>query len=390
VINAFLQLPPVVLALLKGLAVICVIFPIAGACSMAERKVSAWLQGRFGPNRVMVPWFEWIPFLGRGLQRLGVFNLLADGGKLLFKEDPLPGHVNKFYFMIAPAIAIVPAFTTVAVVPFGAYLDQAGQVVPLMLANVDVGVLAVFAIASLGIYSMILAGWASNSKYPFLGSVRASAQLVSYELSLTLSVLPVFLWINVPGTEGTLSLVRVVAFQSLPGFWGGTWFIFLMPVSAFVFLIALFAETNRLPFDMIESEADLVGGFHTEYGSFKWSLFFVAEYAHMTVGSGVFVLLFFGGWNPLPWLPIGTLFGWLGLVQSAGQFSYAIATTQGVLSIAIFLVKVLFMIFFFMWVRWTVPRFRYDQVMRIGWRRLLPLALVNVVVYALLIAMIQK
>jgi NADH-quinone oxidoreductase subunit H len=390
VINAFLQLPPVVLALLKGLAVICVIFPIAGACSMAERKVSAWLQGRFGPNRVMVPWFEWIPFLGRGLQRLGVFNLLADGGKLLFKEDPLPGHVNKFYFMIAPAIAIVPAFTTVAVVPFGAYLDQAGQVVPLMLANVDVGVLAVFAIASLGIYSMILAGWASNSKYPFLGSVRASAQLVSYELSLTLSVLPVFLWINAPGTEGTLSLVRVVAFQSLPGFWGGTWFIFLMPVSAFVFLIALFAETNRLPFDMIESEADLVGGFHTEYGSFKWSLFFVAEYAHMTVGSGVFVLLFFGGWNPLPWLPIGTLFGWLGLVQSAGQFSYAIATTQGVLSIAIFLVKVLFMIFFFMWVRWTVPRFRYDQVMRIGWRRLLPLALVNVVVYALLIAMIQK
>ena len=388
--NLFLQIPPVVLGLLKGLAVICVIFPIAGACSMAERKVSAWLQGRFGPNRVIVPWFEWIPFLGRGLQRLGVFNLLADGGKLLFKEDPLPGHVNKFYFMIAPAIAIIPAFTTVVVVPFGAYIDQAGQVVPLMLANVDVGLLAVFAIASLGIYSMILAGWASNSKYPFLGSVRASAQLVSYELSLTLSVLPVFLWVNAPGTGASLSLVRVVAFQSLPGFWGGTWFIFLMPVSAFVFLIALFAETNRLPFDMIESEADLVGGFHTEYGSFKWSLFFVAEYAHMTVGSGVFVLLFFGGWNPLPWLPIGTFFGWLGLVQSAGQFSYAIAITQGVLSIAIFLAKVLFMIFFFMWVRWTVPRFRYDQVMRIGWRRLLPLALANVVVYAIMIALLQE
>jgi NADH-quinone oxidoreductase subunit H len=388
--NLFLQIPPVVLGLLKGLAVICVIFPIAGACSMAERKVSAWLQGRFGPNRVIVPWFEWIPFLGRGLQRLGVFNLLADGGKLLFKEDPLPGHVNKFYFMIAPAIAIIPAFTTVVVVPFGAYIDQAGQVVPLMLANVDVGLLAVFAIASLGIYSMILAGWASNSKYPFLGSVRASAQLVSYELSLTLSVLPVFLWVNAPGTGASLSLVRVVAFQSLPGFWGGTWFIFLMPVSAFVFLIALFAETNRLPFDMIESEADLVGGFHTEYGSFKWSLFFVAEYAHMTVGSGVFVLLFFGGWNPLPWLPIGTFFGWLGLVQSAGQFSYAIAITQGVLSIAIFLAKVLFMIFFFMWVRWTVPRFRYDQVMRIGWRRLLPLAIANVVVYAIVIALLQR
>jgi NADH-quinone oxidoreductase subunit H len=389
-IDFLTNLPPVVLGLLKGLAVICVIFPIAGVCSMAERKVSAWLQGRYGPNRVIVPWFAWMPFVGRGLQRLGVFNLLADGGKLLFKQDPLPGHVNKFYFMIAPAVAIIPAFTTVVVVPFGAYFDQAGQVVPLMLANVDVGLLAVFAIASLGIYSMILAGWASNSKYSFLGSVRASAQLVSYELSLTLSVLPVFLWVNAPGTVGSLSLARVVEFQSQPGFWGGTWFIFLMPVSAFVFLVALFAETNRLPFDMIESEADLVGGFHTEYGSFKWSLFFVAEYAHMTVGSGVFVLLFFGGWNPLPWLPIGTLFGWLGLVQSAGHVSYAIAIAQGVLSIAIFLAKVLFMIFFFMWVRWTVPRFRYDQVMRIGWRRLLPLALVNVVVYALLIAVIQK
>lgn len=389
-IDLWNNLNPVVQGLIKGLAVICVIFPVAGACSMAERKVSAWLQGRYGPNRVIVPWFAWMPFVGRGLQRLGVFNLLADGGKLLFKEDPLPGHVNKFYFMIAPAVAIIPAFTTVVVVPFGAYFDPAGQMIPLMLANVDVGLLAVFAIASLGIYSMILAGWASNSKYSFLGSVRASAQLVSYEISLTLAVLPVFLWVNAPGTPGTLSLARVVAFQSLPGFWGGAWFIFLMPVSAFVFLVALFAETNRLPFDMIESEADLVGGFHTEYGSFKWSLFFVAEYAHMTVGSGVFVLLFFGGWNPLPWLPIGTLFGWLGLAQAAGHFSYGIAVAQGVLSIAVFLAKVFFMIFFFMWVRWTVPRFRYDQVMRIGWRRLLPLAIANVIVYALIIAVIQK
>jgi NADH-quinone oxidoreductase subunit H len=378
----FANLPPIVLGLLKGLAVICVIFPIAGACSMAERKVSAWLQGRYGPNRVMVPWFEWVPFLGRGLQRLGVFNLLADGGKLLFKEDPLPGHVNKFYFMLAPAIALIPAFTTVTVVPFGAYLSHAGQVVPLMLANVDVGLLAVFAIASLGIYSMILAGWASNSKYPFLGSVRASAQLISYELSLTISVLPVFLWINTPGTEGSMSLAQVVAFQSQPGFWGGTWFVFLMPVSALIFLVALFAETNRLPFDMIESEADLVGGFHTEYGAFKWSLFFVAEYSHMAVGSGVFVLLFFGGWNPLPWLPLATVVHGLGLQNWP--------VLVGAISIAIFLAKVLFMIFFFMWVRWTVPRFRYDHVMRIGWRGLLPLAIVNLVVYALLIAVIQK
>jgi NADH-quinone oxidoreductase subunit H len=381
------SLHPVIQGLVKGLAVICVIFPIAGASSMAERKVSAWLQGRYGPNRVMVPWFAWVPFLGRGLQRLGVFNLLADGGKLLFKEDPLPGHVRKFYFMIAPGIALIPAFTTVTVVPFGAYLGTNGQLVPLMLANLDVGVIAVFAIASLGIYSMILAGWASNSKYPFIGSVRASAQLISYELALTLSVLPVFLWVNAPGTAGTLSLTRVVEYQSLPGFWGGTWFIFLMPVSALIFLVALFAETNRLPFDMIESEADLVGGFHTEYGAFKWSLFFVAEYSHMVVGSAVFVLLFFGGWNPLPWLPLADLLTWL---QHATGWSFWLNPfVMGIISIAIFLAKVLFMIFFFMWVRWTVPRFRYDQVMRIGWRRLLPLALANVVAYVLAIYFLQ-
>ena len=349
---------------------------------MAERKVSAWIQGRHGPNRVIVPWFAWVPFVGRFLQRLGVFNLLADGGKLLFKQDPLPGHVKKFFFMIAPLLGLVPAFTTVTVVPFGAYLDLAGQLVPLMLANVDVGILAVFAVASLGIYSMILAGWASNSKYSFLGSIRASAQLISYELSLTLSVLPVFLWINAPGRDASLSLVRAVEFQSQPGLLGGAWFIFIMPVSALIFLVALFAETNRLPFDMIESEADLVGGFHTEYGAFKWSLFFVSEYSHMVVGSSVFILLFFGGWNPLPWLPLSTLAGWLHLQHWP--------VVVGALSVAIFLAKVLFMIFFFMWVRWTVPRFRYDQVMRIGWQKLLPLALGNLIVYAIGIAIIQK
>jgi NADH-quinone oxidoreductase subunit H len=174
----------------------------------------------------------------------------------------------------------------VTVVPFGAYLDPAGRVVPLMLANVDVGILAVFAVASLGIYSLILAGWASNSKYPFLGGVRASAQLISYELSMTLSVLPVFLWVNAPGFRGRSAWPGSWSSRASPGFWGGAWFLFTMPVSAFIFAVALFAETNRQPFDMPESEADLVGGFHTEYGAFKWSLFFVAEYANMIVGSG--------------------------------------------------------------------------------------------------------
>ncbi len=392
------NLHPAVQLFLKGLAVVLVVFPIGGACSLAERKVSAWIHGRPGPNRALPPllgvsliplplvltlvgFVGRLPIIGRLMQRLGLFHLMADGLKMLFKEDALPGHVNKVYFVLAPILAMIPALTTVTAVPFGAYLNEAGQMVPLVLANVDVGILAVFAISSLGVYSVILAGWASNSKYPFLGSVRASAQLISYELSLTLSVLPVFLWTNAPGGRGSLSLFEVVQYQSGTGLWSGAWFAFLMPVSAIVFLIALFAETNRQPFDMPESEADLVGGFHTEYGAFKWGLFFVAEYAHMAIGSGVFVLLFLGGWNPLPWLPLQTVLEWFGVAGNPFIF--------GLASIGVFLTKVLFLIFVFMWVRWTIPRFRYDQVMRIGWQKLLPLAIGNLIVYAAAIAIID-
>ena len=384
----FFQLPVWLQAAITGLAVICVIFPIAGVCSMAERKVAAWVQDRPGPNRAIVPWIAWIPVLGKFLQRLGIFHVMADGGKMLFKEDSTPGNVNKFYFIAAPLLAMVPALTTVSVVPFGTYFDEAGKAIPLILANLDVGILAVFAIASLGVYSLILAGWASNSKYPFLGSVRASAQLISYELSMTISVLPVFLWVNAPGTDGTLGLARVVEFQSQPGLIGGAWFGFLMPISAFIFLVCLFAETNRQPFDTIESEADLVGSFHTEYGAFKWGLFFVAEYSHMIVGSGIFMLLFCGGWNPLPWLPLASVVEWLNHVTGLAFTLQPLFV--GILSIVIFLGKVLAMIFFFMAVRWTVPRFRYDQVMRIGWRVLLPLSIANLLFYAIAIALIQK
>lgn len=399
VVDLWQSLHPAVQFLLKGLAVVLVIFPLGALGSLAERKISAWIQQRPGPNRALPPLLGFggpvplplvltivgfvgrIPILGRVLQRLGAFHLMADGLKMLFKEDALPGHVNKFYFVLAPIIAMIPALTTVSAVPFGAYVNEAGRTVPLILANVDVGILVVFAVSSLGVYSLILAGWASNSKYPFLGGVRASAQLISYELSMTLSVLPVFLWINAPGMNGTLSLFDVVQAQAQPGFLGGMWFVFLMPVSAVVFFVSLFAETNRLPFDMAEGEADLVGGFHTEYGAFKWGLFFVAEYAHMIVGSGLFVLLFLGGWNPLPWLPLADVLGWAGLAGNPFVF--------GVASIAVFLVKVLFFIFVFMWVRWTVPRFRYDQVMKLGWQKLLPLSIGNLLFYAAAIAILE-
>jgi NADH-quinone oxidoreductase subunit H len=385
VIQLWAGLHPLVQMLVKGLAVIGVMFPFGGACSLIERKVSAWMQGRPGPNRAIPFWFAWVPVIGPFLQRLGVFHLMADGGKMFMKEDSLPGHVNKFYFLLAPVVAMIPALTTVTVVPFGAYLDAAGHLVPLVLANLDVGILAVFAVSSLGVYSLILAGWASNSKYPFLGGVRASAQLISYEISMTLSVLPVFLMINAPGGDGSLSLFRVVEFQSGTSGWHGTWFILTMPLAAVIFLVSLFAETNRLPFDMAEGEADLVGGFHTEYGSMKWGLFFVAEYSHMLIGSGVFVLLFLGGWNPLPWVPLETLVGWLAKLTPLALHPLFV----GLLSIAIFMGKALFFIFVFMWVRWTVPRFRYDQVMKLGWQKLLPLAIGNLIFYAILIAWLQ-
>jgi NADH-quinone oxidoreductase subunit H len=373
-------LNPAVLPILKGLAMVLVVFPIAAACSMAERKVCAWIQGRPGPNRALPPFLAWIPGIWIP-QRLGLFHLTADGAKFLFKEEPLPDHVHRFYYVLAPVVAMVPAFTTVTVVPFGAYLGSGGALVPLVLANVDVGILAVFAVASLGIYSLILAGWASNSKYPFLGGVRASAQLISYELSMTLSVLPVFIWVNEPGLPGSLSLTRAVEFQ------GGAWFIFTMPISALVFAVALFAETNRQPFDMPESEADLVGGFHTEYGAFKWSLFFVAEYANMIVGSAVFTLLFLGGWNILPGIPLSTLMGWLHSVTGSAHLLSPVAS--GLISTFIFLGKVFTLIFIFMWVRWSVPRFRYDQVMKLGWQKLLPLSIVNLIAYTVGIALLQ-
>ncbi len=392
VIELWNGLHPLVQAVIKGLAVIGVMFPFGGACSLIERKVSAWMQGRPGPNRAIPFWAAWLPVIGPFLQRLGVFHLMADGGKMFFKEDPVPGHVNKLYFYLAPVVAMIPALTTVTVVPFGMYLDEAGRALPLVLANLDVGILAVFAVSSLGVYSLILAGWASNSKYPFLGGVRASAQLISYELSMTLAVLPVFLAVNAPGGSGTLSLFQVVQFQS--GTWQGftlqslhgLWFIITMPVAAIVFMVALFAETNRLPFDMAEGEADLVGGFHTEYGSLKWGLFFVAEYSHMLIGSGVFTLLFLGGWNPLPFVPLTSVIGWLG-THASPVFLNPIV--MGLISIGIFMGKAVFLIFVFMWVRWTVPRFRYDQVMKLGWQKLLPLAIGNLLVYALAIAWIQ-
>jgi NADH-quinone oxidoreductase subunit H len=238
------------------------------------------------------------------------------------------------------------------------------------LADLDIGILFVLAVSSLGVYGIVLAGWSSNSKYPFLGGIRSSAQMISYELAMGLSLLPVFLWVSEPGsTASSLSLVEIVRSQQ-----GSTWLLIIQPISALIFLIALFAETNRLPFDMPESETDLVGGFHTEYGSFKFGIFFVAEYAHIVIGSAIFTLLFLGGWNFLPWLDNPWGADWTGALIGTGWF----------------IIKTISLIFFFIWVRWTLPRFRYDQVMDLGWTKLLPLALANLIFYIFVVTWLDQ
>ena len=349
---------------------VSVVMSMAGYSVLAERKVSAWMQGRVGPNRTVLPFVSHIPIIGPLLRGLGMFQPLADGLKFLFKEEIVPGHVNKVYYYMAPLVALVPALTTMTVLPFGEFVDSNGNKTPLILANLDVGILFILAVSSLGVYGIVLAGWSSNSKYPFLGGIRSSAQMISYELAMGLSLLPVFLWTSEPGSlVSSLSLVQIANSQS-----ASAWLLLVQPLSALIFLIALFAETNRLPFDMPESETDLVGGFHTEYGSFKFGIFFVAEYAHIVVGSAIFTLIFLGGWHFLPWMSDPWPANWIGTLLGIGWF----------------LVKTAFLIFFFIWIRWTLPRFRYDQVMNLGWTKLLPLSLANLIFYVILITWIDQ
>ena len=363
--NSLENILPVLLPIIFALVMISVFMGLCSYSVLAERKVSSWIQGRVGPNRTRLPLLGYIPVLGNLLTGIGLFQPVADGLKFLFKEEIVPGHVKKGYYYLAPILALAPALTTMVVLPFGRYVDAYGTVQPLVLANIDIGILFILGISSLGVYGIVMAGWSSNSKYPFLGAIRASAQMISYELAMGLAILPVFMWASAPGTEYGLTLFGVVQSQS------SLWLVIWQPLSALIFLVALFAETNRLPFDMAESETDLVGGFHTEYGCFKFGLFFVAEYAHVIMGSALFVVLFLGGWNFLP-----------GLADPWGASPFG-----AILSVLWFMVKVFAMIFFFIWVRWTLPRFRYDQVMALGWKILLPLAVGNLIFNTLLIAL---
>ena len=328
-------------AAVKAVAAFAVMMTMVAYIVLVERRVCAFMQDRIGPNRAG-------PF--------GLLQPAADGIKAFFKEEMTPAHVRKLYYVIAPAICLMPAILNLAVIPFGSNIK--GE--PMVLANLNVGILYTFGIVSLGVYGIVLAGYASNSKFPFLGGIRSSAQMISYEISMGMSVIPIFMLV------GDLNLSSVIGYQT-----GGlfNWLVFKQPLAFVIFLVASFAETNRTPFDLPEAEQELAGGYNIEYSSIKFALFFMAEYANMILVSAMMVTLFFGGWT-LPWF---------GLDQPAADL------VHGALHIGIFLGKVFLFLVMFVWVRWMWPRFRYDQLMDLGWRRFIPLALANIVVTAVII-----
>lgn len=370
-----------------------VILPMVAYSVYAERRFSAIIQDRVGPNRTGIP----LTLFGfkKDLPLFGLAQPIADGLKFLLKEDFTPAHVNKFYYWLAPCLTMVPALLTCVVLPFGSELNLqwAGidEPIPLVIADLNVGPLYMFAIASLGVYGIVLAGWASNSKYPFLGGVRSSSQMISYEISLGLSIIPVLM------IFGELNLSKMSAYQDANGWlmlplWGdslpwneggslGRWVLWIpVAVSFAIFTVSMFAETNRTPFDLPECETELVAGYHTEYSSMKFALFFLGEYAAMIIGSGLAVTLFFGGWSiPFgPWLSKVT---GLTLHFEAGQTAWY----TGWLHMGAFFAKVFAFILFFIWVRWTLPRFRFDQLMKLGWLVFFELALANIILTALLL-----
>jgi NADH-quinone oxidoreductase subunit H len=353
------------------ITIVGVMAVIVGLCSyliFLERKVSAWMQNRFGPNRVG-PW--------------GLLQPIADGLKFLLKEDIIPDHVDKLLYVLAPAIAVTTAFLAFAVVPFGptsplprtlpfgpsavaagkyetAMTEYRDAYQFVIAPNVDIGIVFVFAVTSLTVYAIILGGWASNNKYSFLGALRSSAQLVSYEIPMGMSILGLVL------LTGSLNLERIIAQQvpegvsSWQGFFG--WNIWYQPLAFLLFLISVFAECNRLPFDLPEAEQELIGGYHTEYSALKFGMFFLGEYTHVVTTSFLLVILFFGGWH----------FPWIAEPGSTGLGS-------SLVKMLVFIVKMTSFILFYMLVRWTIPRFRFDQLMTLAWKVMIPLALANLV-----------
>ncbi len=342
-----------IITVVKILVVFVAVLITVAMLTLLERKIAGWIQDRLGPNRV---------------GPTGLLQPIADGLKNILKEETLPAQANKIFFVLAPMISIMPAAITFAVVPFAAPLPTPWGLVDMILADLPIGILYILALTGLGVYGIVMAGWASNSKYSLLGGLRASAQMVSYEVSLGLSLIPVFI------LAGNVTLTQIVWDQQA-GL--GLWYALPLGLSFFMFVIASFAETNRLPFDMAEAESELVTGYHTEYSSMKFSMFFIAEYSNMVTASALMATLFLGGWD-IPFLSFDNMrIIAPGVVEGAQP-----AVWKTLLTFLSFAIKTFFFIVLFMWVRWTVPRFRYDQIMHLGWKVLLPVALGYIVVMA--------
>jgi len=331
----------VVIPLLKILVVLNSVLVAVTFMVLLERKVIAWVQVRLGPMRVG-PW--------------GTLQPIADVVKLMTKEDITPVKADRVLFTAAPMIALIPAFLVFAVIPFGPEISIFGRRIALYITDMNVGLLYIVSVASIGVYGIILAGWASNSKYPLLASLRASAQLISYEVAVTMTLVSIIV------TTGTMSMIGIVNAQYNHGWW----YLFIQPLAFFIFFVGGLAETNRAPFDLPEAEQELTGGFHTEYSGMRFALFFLAEYANMIVVSSVATTVFLGGWlRPFPNVEffefLDIIPGWIW-----------------------FLLKTFIWLYIFLWVRATLPRYRYDQLMRLGWKVLIPLAIANLVVTATL------
>jgi NADH-quinone oxidoreductase subunit H len=328
--------------------VIVVVFAITMIMAMystwAERKVAAFLQDRVGPNRA-----------GWG----GLLQPLADGLKLFSKEEFEPNTPNKFLFVVGPAIAMSTALMTSAVIPWGDRLHLFGRDILLQATDINIALLYFFGVVSVGVYGIMIGGWASNNKFSLMGAVRAASQMVSYEVAMGLSMIALLMM------TGTLSLKEISLQQA-----GMNWNVFYQPLSFLIFLICAFAETNRTPFDLAECESELIGGYHTEYSSMKMGFYLFAEYANMFISATIISVLFFGGYNypGMEWM-----------VENAG------VNIANILGIAVLFAKICFWIFFYMWVRWTIPRFRYDQLMHLGWKVLIPLSIANIIVTGIVI-----
>ena len=333
--------------ILLASAVLVMSLVVAMYSTLIERKMAGFFQDRFGPDRAG-PW--------------GLLQPLADGIKLFFKEEFMPNTADKFLYILGPSLTMLIACLTSAVIPWGPDIVINGQVFSLQMADVNIGILYIFAIVSIGVYGIMIGGWASNNKYALLGAVRASSQMISYELAMSLSIITIVMM------SGSLSMRDIVNQQQ-----GFNWNIWYQPLGFIIFLICAFAETNRSPFDLPECETELVGGYHTEYSSMKLGFYLFSEYINMFISGAVMATLFLGGYH-FPFIDK------LGLSPNAFAF----------VSFLVLFAKITFFGFIFMWVRWTLPRFRYDQLMRLGWKALIPLAILNVLITGVVILLNQK